>query len=95
VSNEQWRKGKWTRLDWTRFFLHLPVGAIQIVAFLAGNGIGFAFLIMFIVYELNEDIVHLKDCAFKDIIGWLFGFVAGLIALIALRLLGVSLDAPG
>ncbi len=74
MSLDNWRKGKWCRQDWIRLFIHVPVGIINFIGFLINGSVGFAFFIGFIIYELNEDLIHLKDCAFKDIMGWLFGF---------------------
>jgi hypothetical protein len=86
---QKWRKGIWSTLDWKRFILHIPIGMINFIGFTLNSGIGFAFFIGFIIYELNEDLIHLKDMAFKDIIGWLFGFGISIITLYILSLYGI------
>ncbi len=63
-----------------RLLLHLPVGAFNAWLFSQGPALGAAFLLMFAVYELNED-MRLKDGAWKDIAGWLWGYAIYLVLL--------------
>lgn len=61
-----------------RFLLHIPVGFVfSVLSFLTTlNAIG--FLILWIIYELNEDF-HIKDQAWKDIPGFMTGLTLGAI----------------
>lgn len=56
-----------------RLVLHLPVGAFN--AWLLGESpvFGVVFFVCFLFYELNED-WRIKDQAWKDLAGWLWGF---------------------
>ena len=56
-----------------RLLLHVPVGIFNAWLFTVLVHFGWAFLLLFVVYELNED-KRIKDSAYKDIIGWLYGF---------------------
>lgn len=85
---EDWRKGKWTKQDWLRLWMHFPVGVINIFAFYVGVEYGATFFILFIVYELWEDF-RIKDLAHKDILGFMWGFVCGLIGLYLLSIYGI------
>lgn len=85
-----------------RLLMHIPVGLVIIAAFILGFilglppiaaaifgvGLGFAFLIGFIIYELNED-THTEDRAFYDILGALFGMGAGIVVLFCLGVAGI------
>ena len=62
-----------------RCLMHIPVGIFNAWLFIWGAHIGWAFLMVFMVYELNED-WRIKDNAYIDIIGWLWGFAAFVIA---------------
>lgn len=53
--------------------MHCSVGALNAWLFALNSHIGWAFLIMFFAYEINED-WHLKDRAYIDLFGWLVGF---------------------
>ena len=64
-----------------RAFLHIPVGLMNVWAFQGGDGIGLTFFLAFIIYELNEDIFYLKDGAYIDIAGYLWGLALGIIGL--------------
>jgi len=57
----------------SRLLLHLPVGGFT--AWLAARDPAAAALFFagFIIYELNED-WRIKDQAWKDLAGWLWGF---------------------
>lgn len=71
-----------------RCFIHFFVGLANGWLFTLGKSIGMGsgpawiFGIYFALYELNEDL-HLRDGAWIDIQGWLFGFI-GYFILIAL-----------
>jgi len=56
-----------------RCLQHAPVGAFNAWLFIWGIHLGWAFLIVFLIYELNED-WRIKDKAYIDIFGWLWGF---------------------
>ena len=76
-----------------RASLHFPVGILNVLCFglgillylvfgspwliLIGITIGILFFLGFYIYELTEDIFHLKDGAYIDIIGHLIGFGFG------------------
>lgn len=63
---------EWQKI--VRCILHVPAGAINGLLFTLGAHIGWAFLFVFMVYELNED-KHLKDHAYLDLFGWFWGFI--------------------
>ena len=85
-----------------RLLMHVPVGLLTIAAFILGFvlglppisaailgvGLGFAFLVGFIIYEINED-RHIEDRAFHDILGFLTGLGAGIVVLFCLGVLGI------
>jgi len=85
-----------------RLLMHVPWGLITIAAFILGFilglppvaaailgvGLGFACLIAFIIYEINED-RHIEDRAFHDILGFLAGLGAGIIILFGLGVTGI------
>ena len=57
-----------------RWFIHIFVGITSGIIFDINVHKGWAFTIGFLlVYELNED-WHIKDGAWKDVCGWLWGF---------------------
>ena len=63
-----------------RAFLHIPVGLMSVWAFQTSLGIGAAFFLAFMIYELEED-MKLKDGAYIDIAGYLWGLALGVIGL--------------
>ena len=85
-----------------RLLMHVPVGLLTIAAFILGFilglppvaaailgvGLGFACLIAFIIYEINED-RHIEDRAFHDILGFLAGLGTGIIILFCLGVTGI------
>ena len=85
-----------------RLLMHVPWGLITIAAFILGFilglppiaaailgvGLGFACLIAFIIYEINED-KHIEDRAFHDILGFLVGLGAGIVILFGLGVTGI------
>ena len=56
-----------------RCLIHIPVGVLNAFLFSQNVHIGWAFLIVFMIYEVTED-WRLKDHAYIDIFGWLVGF---------------------
>jgi len=74
-----------SKLDWIRFWLHVPVGIIcaGLMFFMPWHG---AFLTVgFLAYEAMND-WRKKDSSYKDIFGFLFGF-GGASILLLLRIL--------
>jgi len=68
------------RDEWKRVLIHMPVGLITVVlgCFVAW-WLGPLFGIGFLIYEVDED-WHLRNGAWKDIKGWLWGLgITGLI----------------
>lgn len=57
---------------WQRCLLHIPVGIMNTILYRFDPHLGWALLVGFMIYELNED-WRITDDAFKDIQGWLFG----------------------
>ena len=76
------------RVRFKRCFIHTFVGFANAWLFMLGKSLGIGpgpawiFGIYLALYELNED-WHLKDGAWIDVRGWLFGFI-GYFILIAL-----------
>lgn len=64
-----------------RCFLHIPVGIFTVFCGYVGWSYALVFFGGFMVYELNEDIYHLKDKAYIDIYGYLIGVAIGVVAL--------------
>jgi len=56
-----------------RCLIHIPLGFFNAMMMVESPNMGWAFMIFFMVYELNEDF-HIKDQAWYDIKGWLVGF---------------------
>jgi len=56
-----------------RAFIHIPVGAAVPIFALNSLVVSVLFTLSFLVYELNEDVFHLKDRAYIDINGFLIG----------------------
>lgn len=63
-----------------RILLHVPIGMFNAWALAKTPHIGWAFLLMFVLYEINED-WHIKDQAWYDLRGWLWGFVVGAVVM--------------
>ena len=66
-----------------RLLIHIPVGAFNAWLLHDATMTGIIFSLGFMVYELNED-WRIKDQAWKDLAGWLWGFAlaAALLALL-------------
>ncbi|MDD4985885.1 MAG: hypothetical protein PHQ43_08860 [Dehalococcoidales bacterium] len=58
-----------------RCLIHIPVGLIAGWCLLYALGLGVCILVYFALYEISEDI-RIRDCAYIDIIGCLFGLCA-------------------
>lgn len=67
-----------------RIIVHLPVGIFNAWLFTLGTAYGFAFLLMFLLYEINED-WHIRDSAYLDLASWMWGFVIGTVMMGILR----------
>jgi len=76
--------------DFARIVMHFPVGALTAFAVEVSVVLSVLLFLCFIVYELNEDF-HIKDGAYKDILGELSGLFAGALALVILKLCGIAL----
>jgi len=74
--------------DFERILIHIPVGIIACLLGYLVPGLGLAFVVGFIIYELNED-KHLIDNAWKDIRGLLWGMGIGGIVLLILNIKGL------
>jgi len=55
-----------------RLLLHIPVGAVNLVLLQVHPVLAVIFFLGFMIYELNED-WRIKDFAFVDIAGYLWG----------------------
>lgn len=75
MNIDKWRSGKWTRLDWIRFFLHLPVGALCSFLCYVLPVHGVTASVVFLAYETLED-WRIADNSFKDVLGFAWGFSA-------------------
>jgi len=61
--------------DEYRFWLHVPIGiAILLLAVYVDWAVSLAFTVLFVLYELNEDIAR-KDGAYIDIQGAIGGIL--------------------
>jgi len=56
-----------------RTLIHLPVGAFNAWLISESPDAGVVFFIAFVVYQLDE-CLHIKDQAWKDLKGYLWGF---------------------
>jgi len=75
MSIENWRKGKWTSLDWKRFWLHLPIGMLCAWLIYSLGAVGIIASVGFMFYEFLED-WRIEDLSFKDMLGFLWGFLS-------------------
>ncbi len=64
----------WTVFD--RFWIHLPVGLMAVILYWLSPIAGAGFTFIFWRYEKNED-RYLRDMAWKDYQGFLFGMAIG------------------
>ena len=69
-----------------RFFLHIPVGFINIICYEVSPHYGWAFFIGFILYEIYQDMA-VGDHSFKDILGALWGLGFGVCVLKVIEVL--------
>ena len=89
----KWMPEKWSVLQ--RVVLHIPMGQMWVVLWLIEPWAAAAMCILFVIYELNEDL-HLRDGAYIDLAGSMIGLVAATLwyrAIVggsALCLLGLS-----
>ena len=72
--------------NWKRILLHVPVGVATVALLEAHAALAVIFFLGFMVYELNED-WRIRDCAFVDIAGYLWGLALAGLAKWALTLL--------
>ena len=68
-----------------RAWLHVPVGIACAALALVSQVLPLVFCLAFIAYELNED-RHIKDQAWRDLSGFLWGIAAGSVAMAAAHL---------
>jgi len=64
----------WSAID--RFWLHIPVGLVIIGLTWLHWAAGLGYVALFVFYESNED-QHVKDQAWKDVAGAMFGMMLG------------------
>lgn len=69
-----------TGREWAGLLVHIPVGIFQVFCGWLNPVAGIAFLVAFMMYELNED-WHISDQAWLDIRGYLWGIAMGSIGL--------------
>ena len=72
-----------------RCLLHIPVGLVTVVAAIVRPVLAICLLVGFLAYELNEDF-HIKDNAWVDIAGYLWGLAIGSMILFLILLGGYS-----
>lgn len=60
--------------------MHIPVGIFQVFCAWLNPVVGIAFLVGFMMYEINED-WHISDQAWLDIRGYLWGIALGSLGL--------------
>ncbi len=87
MSIQEWREGKWTKQDWKRFWMHFPVGIICAWLVYQSPPLGIIASVGFMFYEVLED-WRIKDLSFKDMLGFLWGFIATATILQILKLIG-------
>ena len=75
MSIEDWRRGKWTGQDFLRLWMHFPVGVICAWLVFAHPMAGLVAALGFMFYEVLED-WRIKDLSFKDMLGFLIGFIS-------------------
>jgi len=75
MSIEDWRKGKWAKSDFIRFWLHFPVGVICSWLVYSLGAVGVIASVGFMFYEALED-WKINDLSFKDMLGFLWGFIS-------------------
>jgi len=56
-----------------RTLIHLPIGAFNAWLISEAPAAGVVFFVVFLVYQLDE-CFHIKDQAWKDLKGYLWGF---------------------
>ena len=88
MSIKEWRQGKWSKSDWKRFWMHLPIGVICALLVYYLPTIGILATVGFMFYEVLED-WKINDLSFKDMLGFLWGFIGTGIALSVVLLIPV------
>jgi len=66
------RAGRRPMRNRKRILLHVPAGAATVALLEAHAALAVIFFLGFVVYELNED-WRIRDCAFVDMAGYLWG----------------------
>lgn len=66
--------------EWVGLLVHIPVGIFQVFCAWLNPVVGIAFLVAFMVYEIDED-WHISDQAWLDIRGYLWGIAVGAVGL--------------
>lgn len=69
-----------------RCLMHIPVGLVAVLGVFLNPMLGVLMLVGFIVYELNED-RHIKDGAWIDTAGFVWGTAIGIIVWFIWRLI--------
>ena len=64
--------------NWWRFLIHIPIGIAAYRLVKESGWLGFIFIILFVVYEENED-THINDFAYPDYQGAMGGILFMLI----------------
>jgi len=59
-----------------RILIHIPVGMVVPIIAKLNDMVALVFGLGFLIYEINEDVNHLKDGAYIDIQGFLIGIAA-------------------
>jgi hypothetical protein len=67
-----------------RLLIHIPVGVVTAIIGLLGWYWAFILFASFIFYEQNED-WHIKDGAYKDVIGFIVGYATTSMIIYILR----------
>ena len=70
----------------SRVLIHIPIGFITALLFLVHWIMVLALVYIFWHYERNED-AHTADQAWKDLFGWMVGFILGVALLLILKVL--------
>lgn len=68
-----------------RLLLHLPVGLVNVLALWLSVPLGLSFTAGFLLYEVDEN-WEIKDKAYPDVKGWLWGYALGVLVWAMLRL---------
>ena len=76
-----------TKLDWERFWIHLPLGIVCALLAYYLPVLGILAFVGFLIYEVIQD-WRIHDLSFKDVLGFTSGFIATGVILAILKLVG-------